>query len=205
MTDRPKPPKAWRQERGYPLSDYQITQALVVWRAVRDELLKIDPNLFEEDPEALRDTLEGQTEVYDHLVRLIRVALLGEAEKEAMAFEIQFLTEPLKRRMAAAERKVEEAKAAGQRILEAIGEKSFRSPAATIGTRTIPPCLIINDPDKLFKWFQEKGFEIDRYWRIEPKPKDTEIKGLLAELTPDEMPEGAYFTNGSVGNYLRKG
>lgn len=127
-----------------PPSGYRIEQALGIADALRRRLLADDPDLAA-DETALRDTLDGQTDVYDLVRRLIRFSL----EAGALADAARDRADALAKRKARFERRAEAARGAAFGMLDALGETKLSDAEFTLSIGQGRPAVIVTDESLL--------------------------------------------------------
>ncbi|HQT38915.1 MAG TPA: siphovirus Gp157 family protein [Acidocella sp.] len=121
-------------------SAYRIEQAMSVALALRDRLLADDPDLAA-DERVLRDTLDGETEIYDVMRRLARFALESQAQCDVAMKRVDNLTERADR----FKRRADRARAALFAIMDALGERKLIDAEFTVSVRPGTPSVQITD------------------------------------------------------------
>ena len=127
-----------------PPSAYRIEQAMSVAHAVRARLLQDDPDLAS-DETALRDTLDGETDVFDLIRRLARFTL----DAEATAAAAKERADNINARRQRYERRAHHARQAMFGMLDALGETKLEDAEFTVSLRVGRPSVIITDEAEL--------------------------------------------------------
>lgn len=159
-------------------SGFAIEQAMSIADAVRRRLLADDPDLAD-DERALRDMLDGETDVFDLVRRLIRFSLDAASLAEAAAARADKLTARRDR----FKRRAESARAAAFGMMDALGERALSDAEFTVSIAQGKPGVIITD---------EAALPHD-FVRVTRSPDKTAIAAALKAKTP--VP-GAEITNG---------
>lgn len=141
-----------------------IPAAVERWHVEKEALLAAYPDLAD-DPDTLRDTLEGMTDVHDIIGRLGRKAL----EDEASAAASKALGRTYQDRAERQEKRAERLRSVMLNLMRACDLKRVDRPEMTISRQATPASVIIPDPSAV----------PDEYCRIEKKPNRTVIKRLL--------------------------
>ena len=145
-------------------SGWRIEQAMSVACALRQRLLQDDPELAA-DETMLRDTLDGETDVYDLMRRLARFTLEAESMEEAAKARAAALAGRQKRYAARAQA----ARGALFAMMDAMGERTLTDPefTATIGRGR--SSVFITDEAEL----------PDEFVRVKREPDKTAIAAAL--------------------------
>jgi hypothetical protein len=165
-------------------SAWTVQKVMSTWMEVREELLRLDPALADDDS-ALTEAMRAETEDADEIVvRLVRAKIEADMMTQAINVRMNELADRKKRWA----RWSEGNKATAERILEIMGWPTIRAPDCTISKGTSQGGVRITDPELVPDWL----------CKIERTPKLAEIG---VELKAGREVEGAEKTNGSV--YLR--
>jgi hypothetical protein len=165
-------------KREAPPSPYQIQQALAAAKTVIDSLVASDLTLAE-DTALLADVLDGETDVYDIVRRLVRVSIEADSFGEAVEQRIADLNVRKQRFKA----RYEASRAAVVGMLSALGQKRVDDPEFTATLGLGPRRVIITGP--VPAKFQRP---------VEPEPDKLAIK---AEIQAGGEVENAALSNGS--------
>lgn len=153
-----------------------ISHSLSTHRAIREQILSVEPGL---DEETLADTLEGLTDLNEMIAAVARSALTYEALAEGLKSHIARLQDRLQRFLHRAE-------ACRQIARDAMVEadlKTLRAPDFTLSVRLGNPGLVLTD---------ERAVP-SGYWR--PQEPRLDRLGLLNELKRGTVVEGATLSN----------
>jgi hypothetical protein len=159
-------------------SAYAIEQAMSVAFAVRTRLLHEDPDLAA-DETALRDTLDGETDVFDVIRQLARFALEAEAMAEVCGARADAIMARGKRFRA----REQYARQAIFGMMEALGEKKVENPEFTLSLRAGRPGVVITDETAI----------PDHFMRVTREPDRAAIG---AALKAGQVVDGAELQNG---------
>ena len=119
--------------------DDRISRQVFVWNTLRERLVA-QFELQENDP-VLIDTLDGETELNE---RLVKVALSAK-EDEAYAEAIKSLIEDMRVRKARLERSADYKRAQIAWAMQETGQASIKSPAVTLSQRIGKPKVSIDE------------------------------------------------------------
>lgn len=131
---------------------------------LKDRLLADFPELVD-DPDALRDTLEGISDLPDIVGWLGRKAL----EAEADAATVKALARTYQDRAERKEKRSARLRDTALRLMQAAGLTKIERPELTLSRTTTPANVLIPDPSAV----------PDEYCRIEKRPNKPVIKRLL--------------------------
>jgi hypothetical protein len=159
-------------------SAYRIEQAMAVAQSLRQRLLQDDPDLAA-DEAALRDTLDGETDVYDLMRRLARFTL----DAEAMAAAAKARAENLAARKQRYERRAQAARGALFGMLDAMGERRLDDAEFTATISAGRKQVVITDEAAI----------PDRFWETSRTLKKADVN---AAVKAGEDVPGAMQTNG---------
>ena len=159
--------------------EHALTGSLVRYRAVMEELEKAYPGL---DDETLRDTVEGETDLDDHITRVIRSRREDLAMVAALKEQMAEMRERLERLKGRADAKRDLVASA---MAEA-GLKTLCEPDFTLSLRPIPPAVVVTD----------EGAIPEEFW-VAQAPK-LDRQGLSAALKRGQAVPGATLGNGSM-------
>ena len=162
-----------------PPSAYRIEQAMSIADGVRRRLLADDPDLAD-DETALRDMLDGETDVYDLVRRMVRFSLDAASLAEAAASR----ADALAARRDRFKRRAESARAAAFGMLDALGNSKLADPEFTVSISPGKPGVIVTDEQALAAEFV----------RVSRSPDKTAI---AAALKAGQVVAGAEMANGS--------
>lgn len=132
-----------------------------------------------EDRQLRADTVEGSTEVYAVLGRILSIAL----DAQTMGAAIKERVELLRKRRNAVERREEAMRTIGLRIMTRAGISKAALTEATLTVRRVPPGLTITDETLL----------PEAFWRVRREPDKIAIKEAL--FSGRDVP-GAVLGNG---------
>lgn len=150
-----------------------------------DALLSAYPEIAE-DAALLSDTIEGETDAFAFLSRLVRDELTLKAQSSALSDVIGQFTD----RKARFGRQIEARRELMRRIMDACGIKKAPLPEATVTLRDAAPKVIIADDQSL----------PEEYVRWKSEPDRVAIKDAL--MAGKEVP-GAALSNGGTTISLR--
>ena len=131
-------------EKRSPPSAFRIEQAMAAADAVRHAILADDPD-FASDETALRDLLDGETDAYDMLRRMVRFALDSDAQADAADARAKAISA----RKARFERRAQSARGAILAMMDALGEVKFSDPEFTVTMRAPVAGVMIIDETAL--------------------------------------------------------
>jgi hypothetical protein len=155
---------------------YQPNLAATTYRAVREQVRALDPQL---DEETLADTVEGLTDLHEILAAIVRAALADEALAAGLKGRIAEMQERL-------ERLHERAAKRRQIVKDTMVEldlKKLTAPDFSVSIRPGTPALMVID----------EAAVPSIYW--EPREPRLDRQGLLAELK-----QGAEITGVTLSN-----
>jgi hypothetical protein len=156
------------------------TQAAQAMRAVLETMT--------DDGEAIRDTLEGETNLH----ALIAKVLEHITEDEMLIAGIVSMVASLEQRLTRLHRRIDHRRTAIERAM-VVGEiQKLELPGATISQRRIPPALhIVNEAEVPWKFLKQPPAQIDK-------------AALKDALKDGETVPGASLDNGGVGISIRR-
>lgn len=150
--------------------------------------LRIELQQITDDPDAIRDTIEGETD----LRGLIALVMSDIGEDEIIVNGITAMLDTLAQRRNRVELRIERRRAAVQRAMEAGELSKLELPSATLSLRKVPPKLEVTDETLI----------PEQFWKPQaPKLDRTAIKDAL--LSGTEVP-GAMMGNGGQTLAIRK-
>lgn len=117
-------------------------------QAVRQAILQDDPDLAA-DETALRDLLDGGTDVYDVLRRMVRFVL----DAESLAGAAKERAEKLAARKARFERRAQLGRGAVMAMMDALGERKFPDAEFVVTLRDGTPGVFVTDEAALPEQF----------------------------------------------------
>jgi hypothetical protein len=159
-------------------SAFHIEQAMSAAQAVRQAILQDDPDLAA-DETALRDLLDGETDVYDVLRRMVRFVL----DSEALAGAAKERIEKLSERKARFEKRAQAGRGAVLAMMDALGDRKITDAEFTVSLRDGHAAVFITDEAAL----------PEQFVKVTRAPMKTEIgKALKA----GEEVAGAVLANG---------
>lgn len=163
----------------------ELQRELSAWERLRDEILTLYPDL---DEETLYDTLEGETDLREACLKVLR-----SAEDDNMLIEgIKARKAELDERKARFERRIDAKRTAVANIMDRTGIERIEGADMTVSTRYVPPKVIVEAPELLPR-------EVcPTEWVYKPDKKA--IRKLMGDLT--QIP-GARLTNGSMSITVR--
>jgi len=153
-------------------------------RAILDHLR--DSLGMEPDEQLLFDTLEGETDAFEMIAKLLSWIERDEGDKAALVQQISDRTE----RKGRAEKRIEVRREAIMAIMECAGVDKWQLPEASLSLRHVPPKPIVTDETLL----------PDALCRITRKPDMAAIK---AAVITEPLP-GVAFDNGGLSLTIRR-
>lgn len=153
-----------------------LARPMGVFRAIRDRILALEPDL---DEQTLADTLEGLTDLNEAIAAVVRSALVEEAYAEGLKSHISRLQERLQRLIHRAEVRRQVARDA---MVEA-DLRTLRAPDFTLSVRPGGPGLVVTDEQAI----------PSTYWQ--PREPRLDRLGLLRDLKQGATVEGASLSN----------
>lgn len=166
------------------LSSWAVKRALDEIQAAREALLAIEPDMPDADRQLYLDTLEGGTDVFETLDRIVRAAVDAGDMAEAAGKRARLIAE----RKARFERRENALRLTAKALLEAISVNRLDRDDYTVSIGKGREHVVVTDADGLD----------EKYVRIIREPKKAE---LLADLKAGEQPKGAELSN--PGTILR--
>ena len=154
----------------------QITVAATTYRAVRERIRALDPEL---DEQTLTDTVEGLTDLHEILAAIVRAALADEALATGLKSRIAEMQERLERLQ---ERAAKRRQVVKDTMVE-LDLKKLTAPDFSASIRPGMPALLVID----------EAAVPSIYW--EPREPRLDRQGLLAELK-----QGAEITGVTLSN-----
>ena len=154
----------------------QITVAATTYRAVRERIRALDPEL---DEQTLTDTVEGLTNLHEILAAIVRAALADEALATGLKGRITEMQERLERLQ---ERAAKRRQVVKDTMVE-LDLKKLTAPDFSASIRPGMPALLVID----------QAAVPSIYW--EPREPRLDRQGLLAELK-----QGAEITGVTLSN-----
>lgn len=164
---------------------HQVTTALALHEYVKEQLRVQFPEI---DDQTLADTLEGETDLTQLLVAIMRSA----DEDEMLVAGIKSRTEELQERKKRIERRIETKEAIVLHAMEKANLKKVEVPDFTVSTRATPGAVIVTD---------EKLIPAD-YWKAQDPTLDK--AGISADLKAKKDVPGATLSNGGVTLSVRR-
>jgi hypothetical protein len=161
-------------------------------RKVLDELTqyqKLKALLLQEesDPQAILDTLEGETNLHEALLVVAESAL----DDEAMAEAISNRVEALQARKSRVENTAEHKRGLIIMAMERAGIQQVKGPAATLATRPLKGKAVIKDESAIPA----------RFWKAQDPKLDK--KALNEAIENGEAVEGVERSNGGISLTIR--
>jgi hypothetical protein len=129
-------------------SSFRVEQAMAAAGALRQSILADDPDLAS-DETALRDLLDGETDVYDVLRRMVRFVLDAESLADAAGERV----EKLNARKARFQKRANLGRGAVLAMLDALGDKKFTDAEFVVTMRPGTPSVYVLDEDALPEQF----------------------------------------------------
>lgn len=159
---------------------------------VRDELtdylkLKALLEAEESDPQAILDTLEGETNLHEALLLIADSALDDETMAEAVGLRIKALQERRSRAEVTAEHK----RALIIMTMERAGLKTIKGVGATLSIRDVAPKVVVEDESAIPSSF------------FVPQEPKLDKKALTETLREGRKVPGATLSNGGVSLTIR--
>jgi hypothetical protein len=154
----------------------QITTSIATYRAVRERVRALDPEL---DEETLADTVDGLTDLHEILAAIVRAALADEALAAGLKGRIAEMQERLERLR---ERATKRRQVVKDTMVE-LDLKKLTAPDFSASIRPGMPALLVID----------EAAVPSIYW--EPREPRLDRQGLLAELK-----QGAEITGVTLSN-----
>ncbi len=141
-----------------------------------------------DDPETIRNTVEGETNLHD----AIHGALIGLGEDEILLEGLKVYIKTLQERLSRIDHRIDRRKEALQKAMELAELPKIEFPEGSISLRRVPEGLLVEDASKIPA----------QYWRqLEPVLDRTELK---AHLKLGKSIEGARLDNGSTTISIRR-
>lgn len=139
------------------------------------------------DPQALLDTLEGETELHEACLVVAESVQEHEDLAAALAIRIQDLTARKSRLEASADT----LRNIILMAMERAGLDTIKGPLATLSKRTVAPSLVVEQDEMIpARFFKAADPKLDR-------------KALKAALDAGEVIPGARLSNGGIGLTIR--
>jgi hypothetical protein len=148
---------------------YPLQAAAQRYHSLKASLLEAMPDLAE-DPECLLDTLEGETDINEQLIILLRSAM----QDRALAFGLRDLLERMKERLTYLEAREHRKRQIALHYMEDLDIKKLTAPDMSVSRRMVPPSVRIIDEKLIPK----------EYMRVHYEPNKTAIKQALTEGKP---------------------
>jgi len=154
-------------------------------------LLRADlADLVKDDPEFLRDSIEGETNLFECLDALV----MSVTEDQALIRGIKGTIGEFQARMERIENRCDMKRSMIAKAMELAEVKKRESPAATVSLRKVPASVIVTDESTIPA----------KYWKQPPAPPPKLDKKALADALDDgERIEGATLSNGSMTIQIR--
>ena len=140
------------------------------------------------DPDFLRDTIEGQTNIRE----LIAVLVAEEGEDKAIISALETFAEGLAARKNRIKARIETRRALLATALEVAGCQSLETPTGTVSIRKVAPQAITTDESEI----------PSRFWK--PAKPTLDRTALTAALKAGETVPGATLSNGSQTVSIRR-
>lgn len=163
-----------------PIQD--IRREVKEWIQLEDQLRK-----FEDDPQTLLDTLEGETELHEALL-LVADRIVG---LQSQATGVKARIEDLTGRKDRLEKSAETLRTVILQAMDTAGLKTIPGACVTLSLRQTGPKLIVSD---------EAAIPAD-YWVTQPPKLDK--KTLLAALNDKKVVPGSELSNGGISLTMR--
>ena len=160
-----------------------LASGISEWLAIREHLLSEFPDI---DPQTLRDSIDGETDLLDVVAGLLTAALDDEYTCEAITMSIK----DRQARRDRYEHRAEKRREAALKIMQAIGERKIERPEFTASIRAVPPSVVVDDQTALGSY----------HMRVKYEPDKARIKETI--LAGEAVP-GAHLTNGGETLSLR--
>ena len=164
---------------------HTVTTALALHEYVKEQLRVQFPDI---DDQTLADTLEGETDLQQMLVAIMRSA----DEDEMLVAGIKARAEDLAERRKRIERRIETKEAIVLHAMEKANLKKIEAPDFTVSTRATPAAVIVTD---------EKLIPAD-YWK--PQDPTLDKAGIRDALKAKKDIPGATLSNGGVTLSVRR-
>lgn len=132
-----------------------LASGISEWLAIREHLLSEFPDI---DPQTLRDSIDGETDLLDVVAGLLTAALDDEYTCKAITMSIQ----DRQARRDRYEHRAEKRREAALKIMQAIGERKLERPEFTAFIRATPPAVVVDDPASLLTDYQRVKYEPDK-------------------------------------------
>lgn len=141
-----------------------------------------------DDPDAIADTIEGETNLHEAIAKVMD----GITEDEVMIAGLRSMTEQLAARRARYEARIDRRRNAIERAMSAGELTKLELPQATLSIRRVPPALLVEDETVI----------PPRFW-ISQEPK-LDKSALKRALTDEEAVPGARLDNGGQTLSIRR-
>src|SRR5260221_9142366 len=153
-----------------------LRNSLAIFEQIRDELRMEFPEV---DEDALRDTLEGLSNLPEILAAILRSHLDDVAVVTALRTRLSDMQERLSRIEGRAEKK----RALVTSVMARADLRKLTEPDFTVSLRPTAPPLMITAEAEI----------PEKYWK--PQPPKLDRKSLIATLTPGQTGPGTAFAN----------
>lgn len=159
--------------------------------ARHEELKKTLQALYEDlDPQALIDTLEGETDLSEALQQVASQAL----DYEALAAATKARKDALGEREARLNKSAETLRTIVLQAIITTGSGTIAGPEMTLAPRKTPPALVIDDESLVpSEYFKSRDPVIDK----------DKLKAALEAAGEDEEIPGAHLSNGGISLTIR--
>jgi hypothetical protein len=124
--------------------------AAIHYRAIRDRVRKIEPDI---DEQTLADTVEGLTDLHEIVQAIIRSALVDEALARGLKCRITDMQD----RLARFEDRASKRRQIAKDVMVDLDLKKLTAPDFTVSIRPGTPALMVIDEDAVPKTYWEPG------------------------------------------------
>lgn len=152
------------------------------------QVLRLGLAKLTDDPEAIRDTLEGETNLHE----TIRSTLLSVEEDQLMVDGLTARIDDLNERRARFKDRIEAKRALIEQALQIGGEPKVETDLGTVYLRPVPAKVVVTDEASI----------PSQFWLPEPPKLNT--KAVLAALNSGLEIPGATLSNGGQSMTLRR-
>ena len=159
-----------------------VRREVTDWVQIETELRQ-----FEDDPQTLLDTLEGETNLHEALLAIADRVMELKGQAAGVKARIEDLTE----RKTRLEKSAETLRTVILQAMDTAGLKTVPGDCVTLSMRDTPPGLIVSD----------EAVIPASYWL--PQPPKLDKKALLAALKDKKDAPGAELSNGGISLTMR--
>jgi hypothetical protein len=141
-----------------------------------------------DDPDFIRDAVEGETSLFD----IMEAMVAADGEDEALVDAIAIYAKKLAERKSRIEKRIDVRRALMASALEVAEIKKMETPFGTVAQKAVPPKLIVIEESEIPSRF------------FKPQAPVLDKKAILDALKDGEQITGAVLSNGSKTIQIRK-